>query len=161
MAFASAGAGFCFLVMTESKDKQKYFWLLAALGFFFFSFDELFGFHEKFGGLIGRELGGSGSFRNWNDLIVIGYGLVALPVLLYFIPELLRSPKVAELLGVAFVCYMLHTIIDSTQVTASTTSIILEESCKLFAALFFAFAMVVAALTEVNSIRIKAAPRME
>lgn len=153
LAIASAGAGICFFIRCDVEDRQRFFWLLACLGFFFFAFDELFGFHERFDQkLVESSIGEAKSFRNWNDLVVIVYGLVALPVFFYFLPEILRLPRVAELLTAAFCFYVLHTLIDSTQVEGNV-SIILEESCKLFASCFFALTMVVAALTMINNVK--------
>ena len=153
LATASAAAGISFFIRADSSGRQRFFWLLACAAFFYFAFDELFGFHERFDQkLVNSSVGASKTFRNWNDLVVILYGVAALPVFFYFLPELLRLPRVAELLGTGFGFYVLHTLIDSTQ-TRSSISIVLEESCKLFASCFFAFAMVVAALTMIQVFR--------
>lgn len=147
LAMASGFAGTCFLLKHNNTDWLRFFWLLTAFGFLFFAFDELLEFHERLGGLIERStVGHIQTFRNWNDVVVIGYGIVAIPILIYFLPEILRLPKVAEMLAVAFSCYGIHTIIDSTQ-TRTNLSIILEESAKLFSSAFFALSMLIGILT--------------
>ena len=75
---------------------------------------------------------------SWNDVIVILYGVVALPVVLALLPDILRYRMVLELFVIAFVFYVLHTLIDSTQEPYTTTSVILEESAKLFCGAFLA-----------------------
>ena len=117
------------------------FWGLSAGGFLFFSFDELLQFHERLGEFIASTpIGPAEIFRNWNDVIVIGYGMIAILVLFYCLPAILRIPMVAETLALAFGFYLTHTIIDSTQVRTSL-SIIVEESAKLFSSAFLALAM--------------------
>ena len=153
LALASGFAGTCFLLKHNSTDWLRFFWLLTAFGFLFFCLDELLQFHEKLAGLIERSsVGPTQTFRTWNDVIVIGYGVVAIPILFYFLPEILRFPRVAEILVTAFSCYVIHTIIDSTQ-RRTSLSIILEESAKLFSSAFFAIAMLFGILTIVASQR--------
>ena len=135
----------------NSNDWLQFFWLLTAIGFLFFSFDELMQFHEKLGGLIKRSsVGPTRTFRNWNDVIVIAYGVVAIPVVFYFLPEILRLPRVTEIFVIALSCYGIHTIIDSTQ-RRTSVSIILEESAKLFSSAFFAITMIFGILTIIAS----------
>lgn len=151
LAMAGSFAGICFLLRHNSNDWLQFFWLLTAIGFLFFSFDELMQFHEKLGGLIKRSsVGPTRTFRNWNDVIVIAYGVVAIPVVFYFLPEILRLPRVTEILVIAFSCYGIHTIIDSTQ-RRTSVSIILEESAKLFSSAFFAISMIFGILTIIAS----------
>ena len=79
--------------------------------------DELMELHER----IGRRLDGvdllglasGGSVRGWNDVIVILYGVVALPFGVAFFPSLLRYPKLLELLCIAFGFFVIHTAVDS------------------------------------------------
>jgi hypothetical protein len=47
-------------------------------------------------------------------MIIVIYGLLALPVLLYFIPSMVEIPYIAEYFCVSFACYVVHTTIDVT-----------------------------------------------
>jgi len=159
LAMTSAFAGTCFILRRNDLESDhvgwlRSFWLLTAFAFFFFAFDELLQFHELVGAAIQHNspVGPSQTFRNWNDAIVIGYGVVAISVIMYFLPEILRLPKVAEILAIALTAYAIHTTIDSTQ-ARSSLSIIFEESCKLFTSAFLALSMLFGILAIVASQR--------
>ena len=155
LAIAGGFAGFSFFVDRRKNDFLRYFWFLNGLAFSFFALDELLQFHEKLGNLITKSpIGPTEVFRNWNDVIVISYGIVAIFVLLYFLPEIFRYPKFAELLLIACAFYFVHTLIDSTQ-ERSTISVIFEESAKLFSSTFFAMSMFVGLLGNVYSLKSK------
>lgn len=147
LGMAAGLSGTAFFLSRRQPRLSGYFWLLTAFGFGFFAIDELLQFHEYFG----RRLSAMGyatpaGFRNWNDLIVIGYGFVALCVIIPFLPEILRVPKFAMLLATACGFYVMHTAIDSI-CARSNTSIIIEETAKLYSGGFFAlsfFAAIVA-----------------
>ncbi len=83
-----------------------------ALGFGFLALDELIGFHERLGIIIGYYAYSS-VFRNWNDVIVILYGVIALPFIVVFLSHIMRHRMLLELFIVAFIFYSLHTLIDS------------------------------------------------
>lgn len=123
-------------------------WLLISVGFALLALDELMMFHEEFGTFIDERVS-SGSFRNWNDIIVIVYGFLAIGGAALFLPTLLRYRLVGELLGIAFLFYVIHTVIDSTQEPRTTTSKILEESAKLVSVSFLALAMLTAFLAAI------------
>ena len=74
--------------------------------------------------------------RRWNDVIVFLYGVLALPVSLYFLPSVLRFPKVFEYFFLAGSCYIVHTAIDSVVSPPTVHSVIIEESAKLFCSAF-------------------------
>lgn len=157
IAMTGGFAGLCFYLRHEGKGWGRYFWLLTAVGFLFFSLDELLEIHEKFGlWLDDTEIGPTTSFRNWNDVVVILYGMVGVTVAFSFLPEVLRYPRVINLLITAFIFFGLHTLIDATQRYAST-SVVLEESCKLFASAFFALSMFIGVIAIINSTRHSAA----
>ena len=129
-AFAAAAAHLC----RGSSIRGFWAWLLMTAGLGFLALDELLEFHEYVGWLLDERdplPSISGSFRTWNDIIVIAYGLLALPIGLWMLPVLLRYRGLIPALGVAFACYFVHTLIDSTQEPPTTLSIILEESAKL------------------------------
>jgi hypothetical protein len=83
--------------------------------------------------------------RNWNDVIVLGYGAGAALFGAAFLPEVIRWPRVMELLAVAALFYAIHTAIDST-IDGWALKDIAEEGAKLYSSGFFALAMLGALL---------------
>jgi len=147
MAAAGAFSLSVFFMRSRNPGLGGWFWLLAAAGFLFLSLDELLQFHERFGVLVeASSVGAPDSFRNWNDVLVISYGLIWLTVLMAFLPEVLRYPRFAELVATGFVFGILHTAFDS-MVLHSAEKIIVEESDKLFCVAFFAMAMLDVVIT--------------
>ncbi|MCM8811653.1 MAG: hypothetical protein NC910_01205 [Candidatus Omnitrophica bacterium] len=141
LAMASGFAGASFLLEQNPTGRSRLFWSLAFLSFLYLSFDELLEFHERMGELIlGSVVGPVPLFRNWNDVIVIGYGMMAFLTFLYFLPVIRAYPGFEKRIALAAGFYVLHTLIDSTQQRTSL-SIILEESAKLFCSAFAASAM--------------------
>jgi hypothetical protein len=130
LASASAFSLSTMTVLILKRDLHKWVWLVLAFGFAFLAFDELLQFHERVGSLVER-FSSSGTFRNWNDIIVIIYGILALPMLIVMLPGLLRWRMVLEIFAIAFLFYMIHTLIDSISEPRTTVSVILEESAKL------------------------------
>ena len=151
LAAASVLAGLSFSRLRSRKDWYKYFWLLATLGFGFFFVDELFWLHERTGWWISESTAVPDGYRNWNDIIVIFYGLAALLIMAGFLPEILRFPWVIETLSIAFFFYFIHTLIDSTQYLPYPISTILEESAKVFCNELLALSMLTAFLGIKNS----------
>jgi hypothetical protein len=141
LAFASAFAAIAAFLTPAARTAHLRFWLLVALGMGFLSFDELLGFHERLGEFMAKRDVSSGAFRNWNDIMVIGYGVVAVPAALYFLPVLLRYPRMPGLLALAFGLYAMHTLIDSVTEQPSVASRVVEESFKLGCGLTLAFAI--------------------
>ncbi len=137
------------LIHIRAKGRHQWVWTILALGFAFLAFDELLQFHERFGRIVIDQIIPRMFFRNWNDAIVVIYGVIAVPVMLMLLPGLLRYRKVFELFVIAFIFYAIHTFIDSTQEPATLTSIIFEESAKLFSVAFLAMASFTGLLTNV------------
>lgn len=135
----------CFVNHPVRESADRRFWQLLSGGFSFFAVDEVLQGHEKLGSFLADHVFGEPAiFRNWNDVIVICYGVVALVVLVRFLPEVLRLPGFVNLLVVGFSFFVAHTAIDS--LTDSTIKDYFEESAKLFANVFFALAMATALL---------------
>ena len=131
----AAAAGLAFVSFFISKRRtERLFWLFFSLALGFFALDELMEGHERIGAVLQRVpwLTLPDSFRNWNDVVVISYGIVAVAFLICFLPAILRYPRFLEALAVAIAFYSIHTLIDSTQEPRTTLSAILEESAKLF-----------------------------
>lgn len=145
MAWGGAFALVTALQMVREPFRTRLFWYLAAVGLAFMAVDELVGFHEAIGDnnpsvhTTGEKV--FGIFRSWNDITVILYGVVALLAGLWFLPEVLRPPRFAELIALGFAAFVAHTVIDSISEPPSHTSVILEESAKVFCVLFMALAM--------------------
>ena len=79
--------------------------------------------------------------RKWDDMVLILYGLAALPLAIHFLPSALRRPRVVEFLALATLFYAIHTLIDAVVEPRTTLSVMCEESAKLFCAAFLALAM--------------------
>ena len=146
LALACLFAGVSFNLSKARSDYLRFFWLLAVLSFGFLFLDELLRFHETVGRWMTPSMDVPEGFRRWDDIIVIVYGIGALLGMALFLPEILRYPKVAEMMVVAFSFYFIHTLIDATQEPRTTISAILEESAKVFCAEYLAISMFLAIL---------------
>jgi hypothetical protein len=151
LAIGSGLAGSSFFILEKELKSRKVFWLVSMVALVFFAWDELMQEHEKMGQWI-RDywLGSSQIFRNWNDVVVIIYGIIALIFFVYFLPTTLSYPKFVEILAVAFIFYILHTAIDSLTIERTSASVILEETCKLFSSAYFASAMFIGLLGNIE-----------
>lgn len=138
LAFASAFSMASLVMLVRANDRHIWLWIIMTFGCAFFGFDELLQFHERAGYVLERYAS-PGMFKNWNDIIIIFYGVVALPIMVALLPNLMRYRMVIELFAIAFVFYGIHTLIDSTQKPGTTVSTILEEIAKLFSVEFLAF----------------------
>ncbi len=145
LGLASIFSGVCFNLSRTRTDFLRFFWLVAAAGFAFLFLDELFEFHEMADRWLATVSVPEG-FRHWNDIAVILYGVVAFLIMAGFLPELFRYPRVVEMMGMAFLFYFIHTLVDSTQEPRTDLSAIIEESAKVFCAEYLAISMFVASL---------------
>lgn len=137
LALASAFSFGTVLLKVRKGERCYSVWFVLMLGFLFLAFDELLLIHEIIGARIG-EVRNAGSFKNWNDVVLIVYGMIAVPIGAFYFSELLRYKMVIELFFVGFLFYVGHTYIDSIYHTPTPRSIIFEESCKLFSVGFLA-----------------------
>jgi hypothetical protein len=128
------------------RTLKSIFWICFGFGFLFLAADELLMLHEQFGDRIrDSAIGPTESFRNWNDIIVVGYGIAALILAAPFAPIILSYRWFAEFLLSGLFFYCVHTGIDIAAEPPTSTSRILEESAKLFAVSQFALAALAAA----------------
>lgn len=142
LAMASALSWAVFLL---AEGRGRWFWCIAGAGFLFLALDEQLEFHETIGDLLDvSAVGPSMIFRNWNDLIVIGYGAVALGLTVAFLPEILRYPMHAEFLAIGFSFYVAHTAVDMLVPGVGSIKTMFEETPKLFADAFFFLGMLAA-----------------
>lgn len=140
--FLASAAAFSFVgkSLGDQSDKTSIrAWSILAVGFAYLSIDEVFQIHEQLGWLI-EDYFDSGIFRNWNDVIVIGYGLAAIPILWLLLPSIKNHKAMMILLALGFGFYALHTITDSVVEDSTTLSIIIEESFNLTCVILFSFA---------------------
>ena len=150
LAIACGMAGSSFFLTDRENKTQKLFWFLVMLAFLFLSMDELMLWHEKWGRWIGKNwLEPPQIFRNWNDVVVILYGLGAIIFFAYFLPVILRYPKFIEILVIAFIFYMVHTGVDSFVYEKRVRFNVIEETCKIFSSGYFSIAMFVGLLGNV------------
>jgi hypothetical protein len=112
---------------------------------------ELLQLHEVIGIILETELGLSDIFRNWNDAVVMVYGVNALFVIAGFAPEIIRYRGVAEKMVIAFVFYLTHTLIDALADPETPLSMIVEDAMKLFASSYLALCMLVAMLGMISA----------
>ncbi|GJL80302.1 MAG: hypothetical protein NPINA01_32910 [Nitrospinaceae bacterium] len=146
LGLAAIFSGVCFKLSRGRTDFLRFFWLLTVVGFTFLFLDELLRFHESTGRWMTPSVDVPEGFRRWDDIIVILYGIVAVIAMAGFLPEILRYPRVAEMMAAAFTFYFIHTLIDATQEPRTTLSAILEESAKVFCAEYLAISMFIALL---------------
>lgn len=158
LASAMALAFANYLVGGWPEKHYRMFWLALALTLGFLALDELLQFHERTGDALETlkplgELVENTRLRNLNDVVVALYGVMAVPVALAFLPGVLRTPYVLRLLLVASGFYVVHTVIDGTAEPETFTSIVCEESAKLFSSGFIALAMLTGLLGTVAELR--------
>ena len=154
LSIAAGLAGSSFYFSDKRNFSQRFFWFLTMVAFTFLALDELMQGHEKLGRIIKTEwLGPSQTFRNWNDAIVIFYGIVALIFLAFFLPTIIRYPKFLEMFVISLFFYIIHTAIDSLTVDKTSLSVVFEESFKVFSSANFANAMFIGLLGNVVSYR--------
>lgn len=134
-----------FIAVPRGDRHTRRFWLLLAAGLGFLMLDECLQFHESIGELIeDSAIGMPAVFRNWNDIIVIGYMLIAVVAAIYFLPQAVRIRRFTMILVVGFLFFSAHTLIDATQEPSTTLSVILEEIAKVCTSASIALAMFVA-----------------
>ncbi len=132
LAMASALALMVFYLRSRDWDLGTLFWLILAGGCLFLSLDEQLMFHERGGHVIeATAIGQPSLFRNWNDLIVIGYGVVALAIAAMFGREILKCRTFALFFATGFAFYAIHTGIDSLVPKSVPWKDIPEETAKL------------------------------
>lgn len=139
----SCGAVLMFATYTNERiivesEKCRH-WLLLAAGLAFLSVDEIFKIHHQIiAVLTGANL--SSPIADWTDFVGIMYGVIALSVIWVTFPKLVHIRSMPELLAVAFLFYLAHTLADSLVRHNSDFTHIAEESLKLFSSAFLMLA---------------------
>ncbi len=124
----------------DRKEAASWFWLLSAVALLVLTNDDRFQFHERFHWEWRRELGKPPfGMRNWNDVAVSVYGIVALGVAAISLPAVLRFRIPRRFLILGFISYAIHTAID-VKLKPSAMKNLLEETMKLFSGAYFVLA---------------------
>lgn len=154
MLAMSAGFAFAMFLMRGHKElRVRATWLLATAGLVFLALDEQIELHERIGGVLDEYIQtASYGLPLVNDLIVIGYGIAAVPALLFALPELLRWRGVVEIFAIAALFFVLHTVIDTTDLERNPLWFIAEETTKLICVTFIFVAMLTVVMAAVRNI---------
>ncbi len=154
MLAMSAGFAFImYLLRIHEKFRVQATWLLATAGFIFLALDEQIELHERIGGIIDESIQiTSLGLPFANDLIVIGYGIAVIPVLIYALPELLKWRGVLEILTIAALFFVIHTVIDTLYLESNPLWYIAEETAKLICVTFIFVAMLSVVMAGVRNI---------
>ena len=123
------------IVLKEIEHSVTLSWAILSFGFVYLAIDELMMIHENTGYIIERYFPIQ-YFRNWNDVIVIIYGLIALLIIAFILPAIIRFKWIIEMFYIGFLLYGIHTITDTINEPSTDFSIIIEESAKLFSVSF-------------------------
>ncbi|MDA1028105.1 MAG: hypothetical protein O3B41_03510 [Bacteroidetes bacterium] len=138
----SCGAVFMFATYTSERiagSEKNGYWLVLAAGLAFLSVDEIFKIHHQINAVL-THAGLSSPIADWTDFVGIIYGVVALSVMWVMLPKLVQIRSMPELLAVAFLFYLAHTLADSLVRHNSDFTHIAEESLKLFSSAFLMLA---------------------
>ena len=137
LSMAGAVSAMVFYLRLSDWSPGALFWLVLAAGCVFLSLDEQLEFHERGGmALYANGVETLEWFRNWNDIIVIIYGVVAMAIAALFGREILASKHFVVLFAVGFAFYAIHTAVDSTLPRSLAWKDIPEEGAKLACAYF-------------------------
>lgn len=152
LAMSAAFAFIVYLIRFDKGLAVRITWLLFTAGFAFLALDEQIELHEKLGGEIERVVQAARfGLPDTNDLIVIAYGIVAVPVFLLALPELARWPGVTRLFLIAVPFYVAHTAIDSIDIEQDPRWFIAEETAKFICVAFMFAAMLKLVIAVINA----------
>ncbi len=117
------------------------YWLFMGLGLLVLALDEQMMIHEWIGLVFNsRDMEVPLPVRNWNDVIVIGYGVIGLTFCIFFYREILRYRAYLVLLVIGFSFYVVHTAVDSLVVENTLQKIVIEEGAKVTCNMFLLLA---------------------
>jgi len=127
----SASALFGLTYLSSRGSSLRAFWLVASVGLLFLGIDERFQGHE----LLSEEIQAPAplGMRNWNDVAVLSYGVVAAALVLWRLPLLWRAKRLRWLGILACGLASISTGIDSI-FSSSTAKDLWEETFKILSA---------------------------
>jgi hypothetical protein len=128
------------LLVWGKGGRTRLLWLAFTVIMAYFSADEVLQFHEHGGDFLDAHFS-SGPFRNYNDLVVIVYGVALLPLALLLWREVLQHPRLLTMLVITGVLYVATSSVDTLVEYPSPVSVVIEEGIKIFCSTFFALSM--------------------
>ena len=138
---AAVAAAFALARVRRSGGRDRVLWLAFTVIMTYFSVDEVLQFHEAAGDFLDAHFT-RGPFRTYNDVVVIAYGVVALPLALFLWRTVLRHPRLFPMLVVTGTLYVATTAVDSLSKHPTPVSVVLEEGIKVCCSTFFALSMI-------------------
>lgn len=153
----SAGLSFAILALQRHESfRVRATWLLMTTGFVFLAFDEHAELHERIGGLFDPAVfTATYGLPDPNDLIVIVYGIAAIPFALFALPEITRARHSIPLLSLAMIFFVIHTGIDSIDIEDEPFWFIAEETAKIISVTLIFIAMLSLLLVHVRNMQSK------
>jgi hypothetical protein len=132
LATGAVLAGTLWLHARRTDDPDRRFWLLSSAGLTFLTLDERFQIHERLHyDVLEPAFGPLGwNTANWNDLVVIAYGLVAVSLLVFILPSVMRNRGTRTFLAVGFAFAALQVLVDLVLAGAVWEKCV-EETFKL------------------------------
>ena len=93
--------------------RGNYYWILSGFGLIWLSIDDYLQIHERLGDVLEEDLGITiPLLNNPDDIIVLGYALVALIVVAFSFGEIRRSTAVFPLLATGLGCLVVSLAVD-------------------------------------------------
>jgi len=137
---AACLAGVTLLTVRAERGRPRVLWFALTAAMAYFSIDEVMGFHEAAGELLDENVP-KGPFRTYNDVVVIVYGLIAVPLALLLWREVVRYQRLLTMLLIAGVLYVATSSVDTLTDDATAVSTVIEEGIKVCCSTFFALSM--------------------
>lgn len=146
LSVASLLAYVCFFINPTADRRQRIFFLIIGLALTFLALDEAINLHEQVGKAIDtvqsmRKIATKLHISTWNDIILVMYGIIALPLLVYFLPVTLQIPCIPEYFLAALLCFAIHISIDFIADPPTPLSYVFEESMKVYISTFLALGL--------------------
>jgi hypothetical protein len=142
-------ATLCATIAADRRSRQlRRFWVVAAVGFLYLTYDELGMVHENVSKLVHRAAGGDhrqGITSRLDDVVVLLYGVIAGAWALRYRAELLRLRWTTSTMALAGVAFLLSEAFDLARGWRTT-----EESFKILAEALIVVALL-AARREINA----------
>jgi hypothetical protein len=121
----------------------SFYWVLSGIGLIWLGIDDYFGIHELASDLLETRLGMSVPvLNNFDDLILLGYGIIGLSVMAIFLGELMRSRASFPLLATGATFLVISQATDFF-VPEGTALARVENPANIIAAAFLLSAYVV------------------
>jgi len=140
LLMAACLAAMGFWSVREDSSRARLLWAALTVVMSYFAVDEVMEFHERVGEFLNAHVP-RGPFRNWNDIVVILYGIAVIPLALLLWHEVLRYRRLFTMLVVTGLLYVGTTSVDTLTTTPTDLSNIVEEGLKGTCSTFFMLSM--------------------